>query len=193
MWTTIQIPPCHLLGRLRIPSKSPAVLHLQDRYTDGTIYGPKCGALISGSLLPLTTTYPHHRGLPLRTHTFKRLRHPHFLAVMPPPPPAPEQPLPPEPSRRRRSAWMSVRGGFHFSTPQNFSNYPPIFEDLQMGGPLNVVSEVDSASVAPALPPPPIGYENPIPAYPDAVEYKPFEPQTYSVYNYHAPVVDPYI
>ncbi|XP_022024538.1 leucine-rich repeat extensin-like protein 2 [Helianthus annuus] len=43
---------------------------------------------------------------------------PHFEAVTPPPPPPPEQQPPPEPPRRRRSGErMSVRGGFHFSTP----------------------------------------------------------------------------
>ncbi|MFS7947218.1 hypothetical protein Hanom_Chr06g00545521 [Helianthus anomalus] len=86
---------------------------------------------------------------------------------------------------------MSVQGGFHFSTPQNSSNYPPIFEDPQMGGPSNVVFEVNFALVAHA--PPPMGYENPIPAYPDAAGYNPFGPQTYSGYNYQEPVVDPYI
>ncbi|MFS8021317.1 hypothetical protein Hanom_Chr16g01425961 [Helianthus anomalus] len=86
---------------------------------------------------------------------------------------------------------MSVRGGFHFSTPQNSIHYPPIYEDPQMGGPSNAVSDVDFAPVAPA--PPPMGYENPIPSYPDASGYNPFEPQAYSGYNYHAPVVDPYV
>ncbi|KAJ0451568.1 hypothetical protein HanHA300_Chr15g0569011 [Helianthus annuus] len=114
---------------------------------------------------------------------------PHFQAVTPPP--APEQPPPPEPSRRRRSAPMSMRGGFHFSTPQTSSNYPPIFEDPQMGGPLNAVSEVDSAPITPTPPPLPMGFENPIPAYPDTTGYNPFEPQTYTGYNYHAPVIDP--
>ncbi|XP_022003510.1 leucine-rich repeat extensin-like protein 6 [Helianthus annuus] len=62
-----------------------------------------------------------------------------------------------------------------------------------MGGPSNAVSEVDSAPVTPAPPPPPMGYENPIPAYPDTTGYNPFKPQAYSGYNYHAPVVDPYV
>ncbi|XP_021984911.1 early nodulin-75-like [Helianthus annuus] len=43
---------------------------------------------------------------------------PNFQAVTPPPSPALEQQLPPDPPRRRRTgARMSVRGGFHFSTP----------------------------------------------------------------------------
>ncbi|XP_022031410.2 leucine-rich repeat extensin-like protein 5 [Helianthus annuus] len=136
-------------------------------------------------------TPPHHNS-PL--HQQVPSEDPHFQAVTPPPPPprAPEQPPPPEPSRRRRSAWISVQGGFHFRTPQHSSNYPPIFEDPQLGGPSNAISEVDSAPVAPA--PPPMGYENPIPAYPDVAGYNPFEPQAYSGYNYnHAPAVDPYI
>ncbi|XP_022014701.1 trithorax group protein osa-like [Helianthus annuus] len=71
------------------------------------------------------------------------------------------------------------------------SNYPSLYEDPQMGGPSNAVSEVDSALVAPA---PPMGYENPIPSYPGAAGYNPFEQQAYSGYNYNnAPAVDPYI
>ncbi|XP_022016262.1 WAS/WASL-interacting protein family member 2-like [Helianthus annuus] len=75
-----------------------------------------------------------------------------FQAVTPPPPPPPEQQPPPKPPRRRRSgARMSVRGGFHFSTPQHSSNshYPPLYEDPQMGGPSNPVSKVDCAPVEP--------------------------------------------
>ncbi|MFS7945939.1 hypothetical protein Hanom_Chr06g00530121 [Helianthus anomalus] len=60
-----------------------------------------------------------------------------------------------------------------------------------MGGPSNAVSEVNSTPVAPV--PPPMGYENPIPAYTDAAGYNPFEPQNYSGYNYQALAVDPYI
>ncbi|XP_022041265.1 extensin-2-like [Helianthus annuus] len=133
-------------------------------------------------------TPPHHNSPP---HQQAPSEDPHFQAVMPPPPPAPEQPPPLEPSRRRRSAQMSVRGGFHFSTPQHSSNYPPLYEDPKMGGPSNVISEVDSAPVTPA---PPMGYENPIPSYPDAAGYNLFEQQAYSGYNYNnAPVVDPYV
>ncbi|XP_021996004.1 leucine-rich repeat extensin-like protein 5 [Helianthus annuus] len=131
-------------------------------------------------------TPPHHNSPP---HQRAPSEDPHFQAVMPPSPPAPEQPPPPEPSRRRRTARMSVRGGFRFSTPH--LHYPPLYEDPQMGGPSNVVSEVDSAPVAPA---PPMGCENPIPSYPDAAGYNPFEQQAYSGYNYNnAPAVDPYV
>ncbi|MFS8002058.1 hypothetical protein Hanom_Chr13g01197661 [Helianthus anomalus] len=88
---------------------------------------------------------------------------------------------------------MDVRVcGFSFQHPQYSSNYPPLYEDPQMGGPSNSVSEVDFAPVAPALPP--MGYENAIPMYPDADGYNPFEQPTYSGYNYNnAPAVDSYI
>ncbi|XP_021996026.1 vegetative cell wall protein gp1-like [Helianthus annuus] len=87
---------------------------------------------------------------------------------------------------------MSMRGGFHFSTPQHSSNsnYPPLYEDPQMGGPSNAVSEVDSAPVAPA---PPMGYENPIPSYPanfNAIYPGPFPPTYptgYPAYGYQYP------
>ncbi|XP_021985065.1 leucine-rich repeat extensin-like protein 5 [Helianthus annuus] len=89
---------------------------------------------------------------------------PHFEAVTPSPPP--EQQPPPEPPRRRRS-------------------------DPQMGGPSNPVSEVDSAPVAP---PPPMGYDNPIPSYAGAAAYNPFEQPGYPGYNYYnAPAVDLYL
>ncbi|XP_022040583.1 extensin-like [Helianthus annuus] len=134
---------------------------------------------------------PPHRNSP--PHQQVPSEDPHFQAVTSPPPPAPEQPLPPKPSRRRRTARMSVRGGFHFNTPQHSSNsnYPPLYEDPQMGGLSNAVSEVDSAPVAPA---PHMGYENPIPSYPGAAGYTLFEQQAYSGYKYNnAPAVDPYI
>ncbi|KAF5787145.1 hypothetical protein HanXRQr2_Chr10g0449541 [Helianthus annuus] len=135
-------------------------------------------------------TSPHHDSRPpQRTPS----EDPHFQVVTPLLPPAPEQSPPPEPSRRRRSARMSMRGGFHFSTPQTSNNYPPIFEDPQIGGPSNVVSEVDSAPVTLAPPPPPMGFENPIPDYADTTGYNSYKPQTYTGYNYHAPAVDPYV
>ncbi|XP_022042001.1 leucine-rich repeat extensin-like protein 2 [Helianthus annuus] len=118
-----------------------------------------------------------------------------FQAVTPPPPPPPEQQPPPEPPRRRRSgAQMSVRGGFHFSIPQHSSNnhYPPLYEDPQMGGPSNPVSEVDSAPVAP--PPSHMDYDNLIPSYAGAAAYNTFEQPAYPDYNHHnAPDVDPYL
>ncbi|XP_021995469.1 leucine-rich repeat extensin-like protein 5 [Helianthus annuus] len=114
-------------------------------------------------------------------------------AVTPPPPP--EQQPPPEPPRRRRSdARMSVRGGFHFSTPQHSSgsHYPPLYEDPQMGGPSNPVSEVESAQVAP--PPSHMGYDYPIPSNAGAAAYNPFEQPVHIGYNYYnAPDVDPYL
>ncbi|XP_021996072.1 early nodulin-75-like [Helianthus annuus] len=120
---------------------------------------------------------------------------PHFEAVTPPPPLPPEQQPPPEPPRRRRSgARMSVPGGFHFSTPQHssISHYPPLYEDPQMGGPSNPVSEVDSPPVAP--PPPHMGFDNPISFYAGAAAYNPFEQPAYSGYNYYnAPSVNPYL
>ncbi|MFS8001121.1 hypothetical protein Hanom_Chr13g01186501 [Helianthus anomalus] len=80
--------------------------------------------------------------------------------------------------------------------PQTSSNYPPIFEDPQMGGTSNTVPEIDTTPttfVPPPPPPPPVGYENPIPAYQDTAGYNPFEPQAYTGYNYQAPAVDPYV
>ncbi|KAJ0878318.1 hypothetical protein HanRHA438_Chr10g0438361 [Helianthus annuus] len=117
-----------------------------------------------------------------------------FQAVAPPPPP--EQQLPPEPPRRRRSnARMSVREGFCFSNPQpsSGSHYPPLYEDPQMEGPSNPVSEVNSAQVAPPSPPH-MGFDNPVPSYIGAAAYNPFEQPGRSGYNYYnAPDVDPYL
>ncbi|XP_021980321.1 leucine-rich repeat extensin-like protein 5 [Helianthus annuus] len=60
-----------------------------------------------------------------------------------------------------------------------------------MGGPSHLVSEVDSA---PVTPPPQMGYNNPIPSYPGAAVYNPFEQQAYLGYSYNnAPDVDPYL
>ncbi|XP_021985099.1 proline-rich receptor-like protein kinase PERK14 [Helianthus annuus] len=119
-----------------------------------------------------------------------------FQAVTPPPPPPPEQQPPPEsPKRRRSNARMSVRGGFRFSTPQppSGSHYPPLYEDPQMGGPSNPVSEVDSAPVAPPSPPH-MGFDNPIPSYAGAAAYNSFEQPGRFGYNYYnAPDVDPYL
>ncbi|XP_022032500.1 extensin-2-like [Helianthus annuus] len=115
-----------------------------------------------------------------------------FVAVTPPLPPPPEQQPPPKPPRHRRSgARMSVRGGFHFSTPQHSSgsHYPPLYEDPQMDGPSNPVSEVESAPVAP--PPSYIGYDNPIPSYASPAAYNPFEQPAHTNYNYAE--VDPYL
>ncbi|XP_022030597.1 early nodulin-75-like [Helianthus annuus] len=136
---------------------------------------------------------PPHRNSP--PHQQVPSEDPHFQAVTPPPWPAPEQQLPPKPPRRRRTgARMSVHGGFHFSTPQHSSNshYPQLYEDPQMGGPSNPVSEVESAPVAPPLQQ--MGYDNPIPSYHGAAAYNPFEQQAYTGYNYNnAPIIDPYL
>ncbi|KAJ0601203.1 hypothetical protein HanIR_Chr03g0125711 [Helianthus annuus] len=90
---------------------------------------------------------------------------------------------------------MSVRGGFHFSAPQHSSgsHYLPLYEDPQMGGPSNPVSEVDSPPVAPPLAPQ-MGFDKPIPSYAGAAAYNPFEQPAHSGYNYYnAPDVDPYL
>ncbi|XP_022019912.1 leucine-rich repeat extensin-like protein 5 [Helianthus annuus] len=105
------------------------------------------------------------------------LEDPHFQAVTPPPLPAEEPPLPPpEPPRWRRNAHMSVRGGPRISSPQASSNYPPIPENPQMGEPLHTVPEIDTTPATFAPPPPPMGYENPIPTYPGPTGYNPFKP-----------------
>ncbi|MFS7931129.1 hypothetical protein Hanom_Chr04g00352421 [Helianthus anomalus] len=71
---------------------------------------------------------------------------------------------------------MFVRGGPRFSSPQASSNYPLIPEDPQMGGPSHVVSEIDTTPATFTPPPPPMGYENPIPTYPGPTGYNLFEP-----------------
>ncbi|KAJ0885040.1 hypothetical protein HanPSC8_Chr10g0440811 [Helianthus annuus] len=105
-----------------------------------------------------------------------------FVAVTLPPPPPVQQP-PPEPPRRRRSnARMSVRGGVCISTPQpsSGSHYPPLQEEEpQMGGPSNPVSEANSAPVVP-----PLGFDNPIPAYAGSAAYNPFELPGHNSYTY---------
>ncbi|KAF5791331.1 hypothetical protein HanXRQr2_Chr09g0393531 [Helianthus annuus] len=113
-----------------------------------------------------------------------------FVAVTPPPPPPVEQQPPPEPPRRRRSnARMSVQGGVRISTPQpsSGSHYPPLQEeeDPQMGGPSNPIPEVNSVPMAP-----PLGFDNPIPAYAGSAAYNPFEQPAHTHYNYDN--VDPY-
>ncbi|MFS7967052.1 hypothetical protein Hanom_Chr09g00781201 [Helianthus anomalus] len=120
------------------------------------------------------------------------LEEPHFQAVTPPPLPAEEPPLPaeepplppPEPPRRRRNARMSVRGGQRISSPQASSNYPPIPEDPQMGGPSHAVPKNDTTPANFAPPLPPTGFENPILTYPEMTGYNPFEPQAPTGYNY---------
>ncbi|KAJ0433606.1 hypothetical protein HanIR_Chr17g0872151 [Helianthus annuus] len=115
---------------------------------------------------------------------------PRFVAVTPPPPPPMEQQPPPEPPRRRRSnARMSVRGGVRIGTPQpsSGSHYPPLQdeEEPQIGGPSNPIPEINSAPVAP-----PVGFDNPIPAYIGSAAYNPFEQLAHTHYDYAN--VDPY-
>ncbi|XP_035838739.1 leucine-rich repeat extensin-like protein 5 [Helianthus annuus] len=77
--------------------------------------------------------------------------------------------------------------GFPLQHPQHSSSghYPPLYEDPQMGGPSNPVSEVDSTPVAPP-PPPHMGYDNPIPSYTGAAAYNPFEQPAYLAVHYNA-------
>ncbi|MFS8027125.1 hypothetical protein Hanom_Chr16g01494961 [Helianthus anomalus] len=110
-----------------------------------------------------------------------------FVAVTPPPPPPVEQQLSEPPRRKRSNARMSMRGGVRISTPQpsSGSHYPPLHEEPQMGGPSNPIPEVNSAPVAP-----PLGFDNPIPAYAGSAAYNPFEQPAHTHYNYGD--VDPY-
>ncbi|MFS7952687.1 hypothetical protein Hanom_Chr07g00609871 [Helianthus anomalus] len=87
---------------------------------------------------------------------------------------------------------MTVRGGPRISSPHSSHNYPPIPEDPQMGGPSNVAPVIDTTP-ATFAPPPPMGFENPIPTYPSATGYNPFEPQAPMGYNYQASAYDPYV
>ena len=63
-------------------------------------------------------------------------------------------------------------------------------EEPQLGEPSNHPAEVNSAPVA--LPPPPFGNDNPIPAYAGFTAYNPFEQPTHTHYNYNYDV-DPYV
>ncbi|KAJ0880114.1 hypothetical protein HanRHA438_Chr10g0459521 [Helianthus annuus] len=114
-----------------------------------------------------------------------------FMAVTPPPPPPVKQQPPPEPPRRRRSnARMSVRGGVRISTPQpsSGSHYPPLQEEEeepQMGVPSNPIPDVNSVPEVP-----PLGFDNPIPAY--SAAYNPFEQPSHTHYNFGYAEVDPY-
>ncbi|XP_022019251.1 leucine-rich repeat extensin-like protein 5 [Helianthus annuus] len=126
------------------------------------------------------------------------LEEPYLQAVTPPPLPVEEPPQqppqpPPEPPSRRRNARMFVQGGPRFSSLKASSTYPPIPEDPQMGGPSHTVPENDPPPVTFALPPPPVGYENPIPTYPGLSGYNLFEYQAPSGYEYQAPAQDPYL
>ncbi|XP_021991534.1 pollen-specific leucine-rich repeat extensin-like protein 3 [Helianthus annuus] len=95
------------------------------------------------------------------------LDEPHLQAVSPPPLPVEEPPQqppqpPPEPPRRRRNARIS---------------------DPQLGGPSHAVPEDDHPPVSYAPPPPPVGFENPIPTYPCSSGYNLFEYPTSAGYG----------
>ncbi|MFS7960948.1 hypothetical protein Hanom_Chr08g00709021 [Helianthus anomalus] len=110
-------------------------------------------------------------------------------------PPAVEQPQPPpEPPMRKRNAHMSVRGGPQTSLlPPLPPTYPPIPEDPKMGGPSNTTPVVDTTPATFAQPPPPVGFDNPIPSYPATSRHNPFEPLPPVDFNYQAPLYDPYL
>ncbi|MFS7945396.1 hypothetical protein Hanom_Chr06g00523821 [Helianthus anomalus] len=61
-----------------------------------------------------------------------------------------------------------------------------------MGGPSNPASVIDTTPGTFVQPPPPMGFENPIPTYPAATGYTPFEPTAPMGYNYEAPSYNPY-
>ncbi|XP_022030772.1 extensin-like [Helianthus annuus] len=87
---------------------------------------------------------------------------------------------------------MSVQGEPRFSSPHASSNYPYIPEDPQIGGPSNPAPVIDTTPATFAPPPPPTGFENPIPTYPAATGYNPFEPSASMGYNYREPSYNPY-
>ncbi|XP_022040662.1 extensin-like [Helianthus annuus] len=114
------------------------------------------------------------------------LEDPQLQAVSPPPLPVEEPPQPPpEPPRRRRNARMSVRGGPRFSSPRGSSSYPPIPEDPQLGGPSNAAPEANPPQASYAPPQPPVGFDNPIPTYPDPSGYNPYENPSGYPSDYH--------
>ncbi|XP_021974652.1 extensin-like [Helianthus annuus] len=72
-------------------------------------------------------------------------------------------------------------------------HYPPLQEeeDPQMGGPTSPIPDVNSVPVVP-----PLGFDNPIPAYAGSAAYNPFEQPAHTHYNYNYNYgyaeVDPY-
>ncbi|MFS8017547.1 hypothetical protein Hanom_Chr15g01381691 [Helianthus anomalus] len=98
-----------------------------------------------------------------------------------------EQPqLPPLP-RKPRGAHMSVRAGqWSGSLPPLPSIYPIIPKDPQMGGPSNTEPVVELPQL------PPLGFDNPIPTYPDTTGYNTSFLASMD-FNYPAPSYDPYM
>ncbi|MFS8009306.1 hypothetical protein Hanom_Chr14g01283181 [Helianthus anomalus] len=86
---------------------------------------------------------------------------------------------------------VSARGATFQFTPciSIILSYP---RDPQMGGPSKAAPMIDTTPATFAQPPPPVGFENPIPTYPAATGYNPFDPSTPMGYNYQAPAYDPY-
>ncbi|XP_035830902.1 extensin-like [Helianthus annuus] len=75
--------------------------------------------------------------------------------------------------------------------PSSGSHYPPLQEeeDPYNGGPSSPIPDVNSVPVVP-----PLGFDNPIPAYAGSAAYNPFEQPTHTHYNYNYGYaeVDPY-
>ncbi|XP_035838956.1 extensin-like [Helianthus annuus] len=81
--------------------------------------------------------------------------------------------------------------GQHTPQPSSGSHYPPLQEeeDPYDGGPSSPIPDVNSVPVVP-----PLGFDNPIPAYAGSAAYNPFEhpAHTHYNYNYGYAEVDPY-
>ncbi|MFS7987836.1 hypothetical protein Hanom_Chr11g01027531 [Helianthus anomalus] len=105
-----------------------------------------------------------------------------------------EQPQPPpEPPRRKGGAHMSVHLGPQSSPlPPLPQTYPPIPEDPQMGRPSNTAPVLDPTPQT-FVQPPPSGFDNLIPMYPDMTVYDPLNPTKPIDFNYQAPSYDPYM
>ncbi|MFS7919461.1 hypothetical protein Hanom_Chr03g00212931 [Helianthus anomalus] len=104
-----------------------------------------------------------------------------------------EQPQPPSQPRKPRGARMLVRAGqWSSSLPPLPQTYPTITEDPQRGGPSNSEPVVDPLQQSFAQQPP-LGFDNPIPTYPDVTGYDASYSATLMDYNYTAPSYDPYL
>ncbi|XP_022032306.1 extensin-like [Helianthus annuus] len=100
-----------------------------------------------------------------------------------------QQPQPlPQPRNPRSGARMSVRAGqWSGSLPPLPPTYPTITEDQQMGGPSNVEPVIMTPQQ------PPMGFDNPIPTYPDMTGYDTSYTTAPMDFNYPAPSYDPYL